>query len=267
MVVDRQVPSGNSDADSCTQSVVIITGAAGDIGRAIALRLRDAGIRVAACDLDLAGLCRSFRVESADRTPDGMLLLKCDVTDVEETRKVVGHVRQTWGRIDALVNNAATVTETAPVCDIDAATWQRTLGVNLTGAWHMACAVMPVMAAARRGVVLNVASQLGHVGAMGRGAYGVSKAGLLALTRAIAVDYAAQGIRAVSLSPGAVLTGRVARRYGSAEQAAAVLGPRNLTGRIGTVEEVAEAAFFLLRDSSAFITGTDLLVDGGYTAV
>jgi NAD(P)-dependent dehydrogenase (short-subunit alcohol dehydrogenase family) len=127
--------------------------------------------------------------------------------------------------------------------------------------------VLKTMVPAGHGVILNMSSQLGHVGAAGRGAYGVSKAGLMALTRAIAVDYASQGIRAVSLSPGAVLTGRVVRRYGSADQAVQTLAPRYPIGRLGTVDEVADAALFLLGDGAAFMTGSDLLLDGGYTAV
>ncbi len=131
----------------------------------------------------------------------------------------------------------------------------------------MARAVLKPMLAARSGVILNMASQLGHVGAAGRGAYGASKAALIALTRAIAVDYAAHGIRAVSLSPGAVMTSRLLRRYGSSQEAVRVLAPRYPAGRLGTVDEVAEAALFLVGDGAAFMTGTDMLVDGGYTAV
>ena len=94
-----------------------------------------------------------------------------------------------------------------------------------------------------------------------------TKAGLLALTRAIAVDHAADGIRAVSLSPGALMTGRLTKRYGSEEAVTAALAARYPLGRIGTAEEAAEAAHFLISDAASFITGVDLLADGGYTAV
>jgi NAD(P)-dependent dehydrogenase (short-subunit alcohol dehydrogenase family) len=245
--------------------VAIVTGAAGDIGRAITLRLLNDGMCVIACDLDENNLRQAY---AGSATPaDRLALCTCDVTRREDAVRVVDVALSTWGRVDALVNNAATVTPTAAVGDLDPADWQHTLDVNLTGAWNMTCAVLSVMTKAGRGVVLNVASQLGHVAAPGRGAYSVSKAGLIALTRAIAADYASHGIRAVSLSPGPVLTSRVARRYASAEQAVATLAPRVPAGRLGTPEEIAAAAAFLLGDGAGFMLGTDLLMDGGYTIV
>jgi NAD(P)-dependent dehydrogenase (short-subunit alcohol dehydrogenase family) len=247
--------------------VAIVTGAAGDIGRAVAMRLHRTGFCVMACDLDVHALRGAWDAATPGSAPARLRFMACDVAHPASVQATVAETLAAWGRIDALVNNAATVTSSAPVCELPMADWQRTLDVNLTGAWLMACAVMPAMTKARRGVILNMSSQLGQVGVRGRGAYGVSKAALLALTRAIAVDYADHGVRAVSLSPGAVLTSRVERRYGSAEKAIATLGPRNLTGRLGTVDEVAEAACFLLSEAAAFITGTDLLMDGGYTAI
>ena len=115
--------------------------------------------------------------------------------------------------------------------------------------------------------MLNVASQLARVASPGRGAYSASKAGLLALTRSIAVDHATDGIRAVSLSPGAVMTGRLVRRYGSEAAAARALAPRHPAGRLATAREVADAALFLVGERAGFVTGSDMLVDGGYTAV
>jgi len=115
--------------------------------------------------------------------------------------------------------------------------------------------------------VLNIASQLGSVAAPGRGAYGTSKAGLIALARAIAVDHADEGIRSLSLSPGAVLTSRVLRRYGDAETARLELASRYPVGRLGEVEEIAQMALFLMSKSASFMTGVDVRVDGGYTAI
>ncbi|MFU1946866.1 SDR family oxidoreductase, partial [Bordetella avium] len=95
---------------------------------------------------------------------------------------------------------------------------------------------------------------------------GASKAGLIALARAIAVDHAADGIRALSLSPGAVLTSRLVDRYGSAQAASAALAAKYPAGRLGTVEEIAQTAVFLISEAASFITGTDIRADGGYTA-
>jgi NAD(P)-dependent dehydrogenase (short-subunit alcohol dehydrogenase family) len=172
-----------------------------------------------------------------------------------------------WGAIHVLVNNAATVTPGNKIADLTLEQWRQALDVNLTGAWLMSRCAIPHMARAGSGVVLNIASQLGSVAAPGRGAYGASKAGLIALARAIAVDHAADGIRALSLSPGAVLTSRLVARYGSAQAAGAALAAKYPAGRLGTAEEIAQTAVFLISDAASFITGTDIRADGGYTAL
>lgn len=247
-----------------TGPVVVVTGACGDIGMAIASRCLEEGCRVAALDSDAQRLSMSCEVLDAEN--DTLLALPCDVSDESATLRVVEAIISRWGELNILVNNAAGLTPTAAVGDLTVAQWRQTLDVNLTGAWLMARAALPHMQRAG-GVVLNIASQLGHVAACGRGAYSVSKAGLLALTRAIAVDYADRGVRALSLSPGAILTGRVINRYGGVEEADAQLAHKYPIGRIGTAVEVAEAAWFLISGRCGFITGADLLVDGGYTAI
>jgi NAD(P)-dependent dehydrogenase (short-subunit alcohol dehydrogenase family) len=278
---DVGLPAGTLGDSATGSRVCVITGAAGDIGLAIAERYLAQGCRVAALDLDAAVLAERYKAWSgvdaeAPCASDGsiqhddsaaLLMLACNVADTASVVAAIDAVAARWGRVDVLVNNAATVTSSQPVCDLDEADWQMALDVNLTGAWRMARACVPHMAASSGGVILNMSSQLGHVTAAGRGAYGVSKAALMALTRSLAVDYAEQGIRAVSLSPGAVLTSRVVTRYGGADAATRTLAPRYPMQRLGTVEDVAEAALFLTGDGAGFITGTDLLVDGGYTAV
>lgn len=265
---------------SLSGRVAIVTGAAGQIGAAIAHRYMSAGCRIAALDLDMAVLrtCYPGYSDPSDATTvvsptasssaaEGPLLIACDVSDAQATHDAVAAVVKHWGTLHIVVNNAAVVTPSDRIGDICLADWQSALDVNVTGAWLISKWAIPFMAAAGGGVVLNMASQLGHVTAPGRGAYGVSKAALVALTRSIAVDHAAQGIRAVSLSPGAIQTSRVMTRYGSVQAANDKLAGRYPLQRIGTVEEVSEAALFLVGSGASFITGTDLLVDGGYTAL
>ncbi|WAI82015.1 MULTISPECIES: SDR family NAD(P)-dependent oxidoreductase [Achromobacter] len=244
--------------------IVIVTGAAGGLGQAIAKHCLDAGARVALLDRDadmLAQCCRTFAV-----APSRILALSCDVADVSASRSAVEQVATHWGSIDKLVNNAATVTPGVKVADLTPEQWRLALDVNLTGAWLMSKWAIAHMARAGGGVVLNIASQLGSVAAPGRGAYSASKAGLIALARAIAVDHAADGIRALSLSPGAVLTSRLVDRYGSAQEANAALATKYPVGRLGTAEEVAQTTVFLISEAASFITGTDIRADGGYTA-
>lgn len=242
--------------------VVAITGAAGDLGWGIVQACLDAGARVAMVDLDFEGLAQRGAADDAC-----LLRLPCDVADFAQTREVVDAVLARWGRLDVLVNNAAVVTPGDKLGDLALEHWQQALAINLTGAWLMSKFALAPMRRAGRGLVLNIASQLGSVAAPGRGAYGTSKAGLIALARAIAVDHADEGIRSLSLSPGAVLTSRVLRRYGDAETACRMLASRYPAGRLGEVEEIAQMAVFLMGKSASFMTGVDVRVDGGYTAI
>ncbi len=237
--------------------VAIVTGAGGDIGMAIARRFADAGASVALLDL---------RAVATEGFETGRALpVACDIGDPQAVSTAVEMVADHFGRIDILVNNAAAETPLGTVCDIPLEKWKQTLDINLTGAFLLCKHAIPLM---RRqgGVILNIASQLGHVTTPGRAAYSASKAALHSLTRSLALDHAGDGIRAVSLSPGAVLTGRVARQAGGDEAAIAALAPLHPIGRIGKPEEIAATALFLVSDDAAFITGTDVLADGGYTA-
>ena len=236
--------------------VAIVTGASGGIGAAICDRYTRAGARVAA--LDIAG-----RVPDA---PEGGMAMECDVTDDAAVAAAVAAVMARFGRIDVLVNNAAGPVLVGKVTEITAATWRETLAINLTGAFLMCHYAIPHMAAGGGGVIVNVASQLGTVTTKGRAPYSASKAGLISLTRTLAVDHAEDGIRAVSLSPGAVMTSRLTSVMGGEEGVQKTLGAKHALGRVGRPEEIAEAALFIASDGASFMTGTDMLVDGGYTA-
>lgn len=228
--------------------VAIVTGAAGDIGKAIALRFREEGAKVLGVDIALPGEEH------------------CDVSDAVSAAAAVKRVEERFGALHVLVNNAAIVSPYVPVHELDEKAWRHALDVNLTGAFLMSKYAVPAMIRAGSGSIIHMASQMGHVGAPGRAAYGVTKAALIQLARIMALDHGAQGIRVNSLSPGAVMTSRVVSRYGSPEAVRAALESRYPIGRIGTVEDVALAATYLASDEASFVTGTDFLVDGGYTA-
>ncbi len=244
--------------------VAIVTGAGGDIGFAIARAFRRGGARLLLLDLDAERL--DARVETAGIGGEDLRVLECDVSDPQSGQRAIAECLAAFGRIDVLVNNAAAVTPPTRAGDLDIGLWNTAIAVNLTGAFLMSKWCLPAMCAAQRGVILNIASQLGHVTTFGRAPYSASKAGLLSLTRSLALDYADAGIRAVSLSPGAVLTSRLTGIYGDAQKVRQALSAHHPIGRIGEPEEIAAAALFLASDAASFVTGTDMLVDGGYTA-
>lgn len=239
--------------------VILITGAASGIGAAIARRCLDEGGTVVCCDRS------GDQVASLAAGLGPMALgLECDVTDSTSLDAVVAAAKARFGRLDGLVHNAAAPSKDGTVVDLDLAQWRLELDVSLTGAFLVSKAALPLMIAGGGGSVVFIASQFAHVAVGKAVAYCAAKAGLVHLAKAMAVDHADQGIRVNSLSPGAVATARLLQRWPDLEAADKGLGPAHLLGRIAQPEEIAAAAAFLLSADASFVTGTDLLVDGGY---
>lgn len=233
----------------------IVTGAAGGIGGAIAKAFKDAGAQVACVDL------------SVDKVGKEFLALRCDVSSEAETRSAVDQAAKTFGGLHVVVHAAAMRDPSATVTDIDLAAWNRVFAVNVAGAYLMSRWAIPHMVNAGGGSIIHIASQLGTVGTPGRVAYCATKGALITMAKAMAADHAAQGIRVNTLSPGAIETDRMILRYGEMQKAREALGPKHLMNRLGYPEEIAAAAVFLASDASSFMTGSNLLVDGGYNAV
>ena len=233
----------------------IVTGAAGGIGGAIAKAFKDAGAQVACVDLAVDKIGRDY------------LPIRCDVSSESDTRAAVEQAAKSFGALHVLVNAAAMRDPSATVTDLDLAAWNRVFAVNLGGAFLMSRWAIPHMAKAGGGSIIHIASQLGTVGTAGRVAYCSTKGALITMAKAMAVDHAAQKIRVNTLSPGAVETERMPLRFGTMEKAREVMGPKHLLNRLGHPDEIAAAALFLASDASSFMTGSNLLVDGGYNAI
>jgi NAD(P)-dependent dehydrogenase (short-subunit alcohol dehydrogenase family) len=243
----------------------LISGAGGGICRAIAVAFAEAGASVACADIDAGSAEETARLVRA--AGGEAVAQRCNVADEAEVRAVTIAAQAAFGRLDILVSGAAPHDPGGPVIDTPLAEWQMVVDINLTGAFLLSKAAIPYMIEGGGGSIIFIASQLGRVGSAGRAAYCSTKGALIQLAKVIAIDHADQNIRCNALSPGAVETQRTLRRYNSFEVAKKKLGVKHLTGRLGRPEELAQAAVFLASDAASFVTGSDLLVDGGYTAI
>lgn len=246
-------------------STILITGAANGIGWATASHLACLGWRVAILDLD--GAQASQR--AAELGPDH-LGLGCDVSQEDSVRHAVEAAAAHFGRIDALINNAGIGEQAAPTLQQTAAGFNRLLSIHLGGAFLMSQAVAAHMlrqtpdARGNRGAILNTGSIASFVGIPARNAYSAAKAGLLGMTRAMAVEWGEQGIRVNAIAPGYVATALTLelQRKGALDMAA--IQGRTPLGRLGDPEEIAAAAAFLVSPAASYITGATLSVDGGW---
>ena len=241
--------------------VALITGAARGIGYAISARLVEEGAIVALCDRDGAAALQA--AATLGHTAMGLTL---DVTQPTSLEQAFIKILQNHGPPSILVNNAVALTPAGTVVDLDVDDWDKAIAVNLTGAFRVSRAVIPHMRARGGGVIINVGSTLATVAVQEAPAYCASKGGLLQLTRAMALDHAKDCIRVNALSPGTVRTERLEDLYGSVTAATEQLAPSHPIGRIALPEEIAAAAAFLASDEATFMTGANMIVDGGYTA-
>jgi 2-keto-3-deoxy-L-fuconate dehydrogenase len=246
--------------------VALVTGGGSGIGRAICERFAHEGARVAVAD---------WRADSAWETvgrivaASGQALgLSGDVAEPETAERLVSDTVRAFGKLDILIASAGQeLVATAPETTPDQ--WQRILGTNLTGCFLVARAAIPALQAAGGGSIVLVASQLALVAAQRFAAYAASKGGVLNLARALALDHARDGIRVNALCPGAVETPLLLRQFegqDGPQGTLADLAALHPLGRLGQPAEIAAAALFLASDEASFVTGSALVVDGGYLA-
>lgn len=245
--------------------VAFVTGAGGAIGGAIARRFAAEGAAVMCADINSA---TAEQVTSAIKDAGGRAsACRCDVANATEVKQTIDAAAQSFSRIDVLVSTAANDEPAGTAVELDEADWNRALAVNLTGAFLVCKYGIPKLVQAGGGSIIIIASQLGRVVVHRRPAYVTSKAALIQLARSMALDHAKDHIRVNTLSPGAIETNRLVFRYGDMEAARKALVPLHPIGRLGQPEEIANGALFLASDQSSFMTGADLIIDGGYTCI
>lgn len=245
----------------------IVVGAGNGIGRAISLAFAAGGAKVGCLDVEEASASATVAAIARQDDTGIAIAVGCDVTSEASVAAAVAEVVQRLGTPQVLVNGAAVHDPSGTIVEVTPEWWSRVLAVNLTGAFLVSRAVIPLMAAAGGGSIIHIASQMGRVGAPGRAAYTATKGALIQLAKTMALDHAHQRIRVNSLSPGAVETRRLEHRWGDMATARSKSVPLHPLGRLGQPDEIALAALYLASDASAFMTGSDLLIDGGYTAI
>ncbi|MQA78825.1 MAG: glucose 1-dehydrogenase [Streptosporangiales bacterium] len=244
-----------------TGRCAVVTGAGSGIGRACALRLAGAGAAVTLLDADGASAAKTRgAIEEAGGTA---LDLTADVTDEAQVTRAVAEATDRIGPPRVLVNAAGIVVRKA-LLETTLDEWRRVVDVNLTGYFVLLKRVVPAMAAAGGGAIVQVASIAGHVG-YGFPSYTAAKGGVLAITRQLAAELAPQRIRINSVSPGVVHTG-LNRDTLATEEIRSATVAATPWGRIGEPDDIAAAVAYLASPAADYVTGTDLVVDGGMTS-
>lgn len=242
----------------------LVTGAGGAIGGAIARRFASEGASVCVADLNFDAAKQTVAdIEAASADAVACAL---DVADPAQAEAAVHLTHERFGGPHILVNVAAAPSPRGTVETMALEDFAREITVNLTGYFLMAKYAVSAIRAAGGGSIINIASQLGHIGVPGRPAYCASKGAILQLTRVMAIDHARDNIRVNSISPGAIDTPRSGTQPGAPRLTREQRGKSYLTGRIGRVDEIAAGAAYLASDEASFMTGADLLIDGGFLA-
>lgn len=240
----------------------VITGGTSGIGEATAKLFAREGARVAVVGRN-EEKGKSI-VEEISSNGGQAVFVQCDVSKEEDAKKMVDQVIKEFGQIDILYNNAG-IAEFGTVHETEEENWNKVLDINLKGVYLCSKYVIPHMQKQKKGSIISTASVAGMIGYPGAAAYCASKGGVHNLTKAMALDYGPDGIRVNDICPGVIETPMTVGAFGSGEEVKKQAADYPI-GRVGTPEDIAYAALFLASDESTFVTGTSLIVDGGFTA-
>lgn len=246
------------------EGVALITGGSSGIGRETALTFARAGVKTAIADIQRdAGeaLAREIAAEGFEA-----LFVPMDVTSAAAVEHAIESVVKTWGRLDYAFNNAGVATRKGgPIADFPEEEWDRILAINLKGVWLCMKYQCRQMSKQRSGSIVNTSSIMGQVSKTGLSAYSAAKAGVIGLTRSVAMDYANIGIRVNAICPGGIVTPMTTNPE-IRESMSRVVAATPM-GRMGDAREIAESVLWLCSDKSSYITGQAIAIDGGYTTL
>jgi NAD(P)-dependent dehydrogenase (short-subunit alcohol dehydrogenase family) len=247
--------------------VAIVTGGSAGIGRATALAFAARGARVVVADVEEEGGRET--VEMVERDGGEAVFVATDVSSPDDVERMVATAKERFGRLDIAFNNAGIEGDLAPLVEYSLDTWNRIVGINLTGVWLCMKHEIPLMLETGGGAIVNNASILGTVGMATAGPYTATKHGVIGLTRVAALENAEKGIRVNAVCPGFIETPMVMERgvhAGENQEVYDDLVGLHPVGRLGKSEEIADAVVWLCSDGASFIAGHPLIVDGGYVA-